>query len=117
MSTALMLASLGDNIDMIKALIDAGAYINAKNNNGDTALMWASFGGHIATVKLLLEKGANPNFITIDGNTALTYNSKAADNQSNYNNIKKLLKSMVLKSKYTQSYNTVIDGRRFLSNY
>jgi ankyrin repeat protein len=42
----------------VKALIDKGANINAKDKNGRTALMWASEKGYTEIVKLLREKGA-----------------------------------------------------------
>ncbi len=42
----------------IKALLDKGADVNAKNNNGVTALIWASKKGHTGIVQLLKKAGA-----------------------------------------------------------
>lgn len=53
-------ASAGD-LAKVKALLDAGADVNAGNRYGATALAFACDKGHTEVVKLLLEKGANPN--------------------------------------------------------
>jgi len=42
----------------VKLLLDRGACIEAKNNDGDTPLIIACSGGHFEIVKLLLEQGA-----------------------------------------------------------
>jgi uncharacterized protein len=47
------------NLDKIRALIDQGADVNAKNKFGDTSLIIATRTGSNETVKLLLEKGAD----------------------------------------------------------
>ncbi|VDP38807.1 unnamed protein product [Heligmosomoides polygyrus] len=41
-----------------KALLDAGADIEAKNSHEDTALQCAVSAGHLATVRQLLERSA-----------------------------------------------------------
>lgn len=58
---------------IIKALREAGALIDTKNEHGYTALMLASAGGHLDIVKGLLEAGAQVNLRneSIGGNTAL----------------------------------------------
>ena len=39
MYTALMSVSFDGNVEIVKLLLAADAYIDAKNNNGETALM------------------------------------------------------------------------------
>ncbi|MGO8879589.1 MAG: ankyrin repeat domain-containing protein [Desulfomonilaceae bacterium] len=40
-ATALVLATYGGHIDIVKELLDAGAEIHAKDRNGLTAAAWA----------------------------------------------------------------------------
>lgn len=80
--TALMLAVLQGDLDIIKAIIEAGADINAQSNGGMTALMEAASWGHADIAKLLIEAGANINARNTEGSTALLYaagNRRAAD--------------------------------------
>jgi ankyrin repeat protein len=44
---------------IVQHLLNAGADLEAKNDNGWTALIRAAYGGHEAIVRLLLEKGAD----------------------------------------------------------
>lgn len=53
-------------------LLNKGANVNAKNDNGDTALISAARNGNIAIVKLLLAKGADINIQDNHSFTALT---------------------------------------------
>ncbi len=53
-------AKKGDTVS-IKALLEAGADVNAKDNDGLTALMWAAVRGHTETAQALLEAGADVN--------------------------------------------------------
>ena len=55
----------------MQALIDNGADVNAKADNGGTALMGASIGGHKEIVQLLLANGADVNAKGNNGETAL----------------------------------------------
>jgi len=59
--------------DVVKLLIDKGADVNAKTNDGDTALMWAAISGEVDIVKMLLEKGADVNAKNNHGDTALIF--------------------------------------------
>ena len=62
-------ARYGD-LETVKLLIENGADINAKDEDGYTVLMHASFNGYLEIVKYLIEKGANVNEDK-DGVTAL----------------------------------------------
>jgi len=56
----------------VKLLLEKGANIEAKDNDGDTALINAAIKGETEMVKLLLEKGANIEAKDNKGETALT---------------------------------------------
>ena len=66
-----MLAALNGNTDTAKALLEAGADLEAKNNNGGTALMLAALNGNTDTAKALLEAGADLEAKNNNGGTAL----------------------------------------------
>ncbi len=70
-STPLITAALFGNADIAKVLIDAGANINAKNNDGSTALHTAAFLCHPEVLKLLLAHGADKSIRNNGGSTAL----------------------------------------------
>ncbi|MEJ2574984.1 MAG: ankyrin repeat domain-containing protein [Gammaproteobacteria bacterium] len=55
----LMRAAAAGKTNTVTALIDEGANVNAKNNEGDTARMLASRFGHTETAKALLAAGAD----------------------------------------------------------
>ena len=57
--------------DTIKALIDAGADVNVKDNNGTTALMYAVYYGNTEIVKTLIAAGADVNAKDNNGFTTL----------------------------------------------
>ena len=74
--TALMWASGGlpveRHADIVRMLIDAGADVNAVDNElGSTALMWASGDGYTDIVRMLIDAKANLNAADKDGKTAL----------------------------------------------
>jgi len=61
-STALMLASSNGHREVVQALLDMGAEVNAADRGGTVnALSLASSNGHREVVKLLLDKGAKVN--------------------------------------------------------
>jgi ankyrin repeat protein len=48
-------------MEEVKALLKQGAYLNARDSDGDTALFVAAHFGHTDIVKLPAEKGAKDN--------------------------------------------------------
>ena len=63
-------ADLG-HVDVVKALIDNGADLEASDFYGWTPLMKATYRNNIEIVKLLVEKGANVNAKNFVGNSVL----------------------------------------------
>ena len=58
--TVLMKASIGDRPEIVKALLDAGVDVNAKDSEKMTALDWAlEYSSPMRVIKLLLEAGAD----------------------------------------------------------
>jgi ankyrin repeat protein len=60
--TPLMVAASAEdqNLEVIQALLDAGATVNARDNLGRTALDWALMQGESHASRLLVERGALP---------------------------------------------------------
>lgn len=65
------MAVLCQRIDVIEALLDAGAPLEAKARNDTTALHCAAMQGHTQTLRYLLDKHASLNARTADGETPL----------------------------------------------
>lgn len=57
--------------EKVKSLLDSGAYVDARDVNGDTSLITAALMGFSDTVELLLERGADVNARNNLGSTAL----------------------------------------------
>ena len=72
-ASALHLAVLKDNGEIVKLLLENGAdiEIKAKDQFQSTPLTWAAFWGLYEMAKLLLEEGADVNALDVDGNTPL----------------------------------------------
>lgn len=70
-NNALWLACVGNHLNAIDVLAEAGIDIDNRNDNGATALMYASSSGKAEVVAHLLAKGAATDGETLDGFTAL----------------------------------------------
>lgn len=102
-SSPLISAAIFDKPEMAKILIDAGADLNFRNNEGSTALISAAFFGRPEIVKLLLDNGADKTIKNNYGATA--YESVAApfsEVKSTYDIMGKMLEPMGLKLDYAQ---------------
>ena len=71
-TTALIVASSGGHLEIVQALLAAGADVNAIIERGFTALIVASSRGHLEIVLALLAAEADVNARTENGFTALT---------------------------------------------
>ena len=50
----------GGHLELARGLLDLGAVVDARDNDGWDALMYALHHGHPAVVTLLLDRGADP---------------------------------------------------------
>lgn len=66
------------NLQMVEQLIEQGADINAKADNGWTALHYAAKRGYVEVVKYLIEQGADINAKNNAGETPLYEASTSA---------------------------------------
>ena len=66
-----LIAAIGNTTELVNFLLDHGADVNMKNNQGVSALMAAASRGDYKTAKFLLQKGADVNSTDDNGNTAL----------------------------------------------
>jgi ankyrin repeat protein len=57
----LIIAAQHGHIEVVTLLVERGANLDARDDNGWTALIRASFKGHLAVVKFLSDKGASIN--------------------------------------------------------
>jgi ankyrin repeat protein len=61
----------------VKAALQAGADVNAKDDDGDTALMWCAENEHsLKTLSILIKAGADVNAKDNDGWTPLMFAAK-----------------------------------------
>ena len=70
-STPLISAAVFGKTEIAKALIEAGADVNLKNNEGSTALHSAAFLCQVEIVEMLLANGADKELLNNYGSTAL----------------------------------------------
>ena len=77
--TPLHYAAYFGHMDIVLALLEAGANPNNQNEYGETALHFAALFGHLDIVETLLVAGINPNKQDDDGKTALHWAAKNGD--------------------------------------
>ena len=65
------MASHEGHIDCVKLLVESGAEVDTRNNDGDTPLFWAASKGHIEVVQLLIEQHADVNACDSKGRSCL----------------------------------------------
>ena len=70
-SSPLISAAVFGKTEIARALIEAGADVNLKNNEGSTALHSAAFLCRLEIVEMLVENGADKGLINNYGSTAL----------------------------------------------
>jgi len=70
-STAVMYAAANDDLELVRALIKAGANVKLKNQFGSSALTEAAIIGSAPIIDALLKAGADPNIKNPDGETPL----------------------------------------------
>lgn len=83
-----------NNLDVVKALIDAGAMVNGKDSNGFTPVMIACSRKNALILKYLIFDGADVNIQNpIDGKTALHVCSQDVRSENNVNRLIDILVS------------------------
>lgn len=68
-----MEAARGGHLEIVRALLQAGANINLRDKNEETAFTLTARGGRLDVVKLLLKSGADINHQNKYGETALMH--------------------------------------------
>ncbi|GMH36867.1 hypothetical protein BSKO_04740 [Bryopsis sp. KO-2023] len=58
-----------DNAEIIFALLDAGAEIDAKDRDGNIPLHYASLSGRKSNIEALLSRGSDPTALNVDGDS------------------------------------------------
>ncbi|KAJ5130425.1 uncharacterized protein N7515_006464 [Penicillium bovifimosum] len=69
----LIYASCFGHLDVVCALIDAGAVVDRQDRNRWSALMWAMTNRHKVIAKTLLDHGASPDIKSSSGGTAFDF--------------------------------------------
>jgi ankyrin repeat protein/WD40 repeat protein len=74
LNSDLLIAAYEGDVEKVRSLLDKGANVNARREDGDTPLMLAALsGGKLEIVNLLLTKGADVNAKNKENDTALIY--------------------------------------------
>ena len=71
--TALTGATANNHTEIAKLLVNHGANVNHRYEEGASPLMEAAHNGNIELVKFFLDRGADPNATTKDGKNALSF--------------------------------------------
>lgn len=71
LQTPLAMAACGGHPQMLRFLLDKGAEIECRDENGETTLMYAALLGKLECVRLLLERGADCRALNNSQSTAL----------------------------------------------
>lgn len=66
-----MYASIWDREAAVMVLVNAGADVDATDNDGQTALMYAAYEGFCGVIRLLLQAGADWTVVDNSGKTAV----------------------------------------------
>jgi len=66
-NSSLIFAVISGREDLVRSLVDQGAFVNHQNHIGETALFWGASQGLEKIVDFLIENGANLNISTLDG--------------------------------------------------
>lgn len=100
-SSPLISAAIFGKTEIAKVLIDAGAKLDIKNNDGSTALISAAFFCRPDIVKLLLKAGADKTITNNFGSNAFqSVNGSFDQVKPSYDMIGKMLKPMGLNLDY-----------------
>ena len=78
-TASLIYASCFGHIEVVSALLDAGAQVDRQDKNQWTSLMWAMTNRHKEIVKALLEHGASPDIKSSSGRTAFDFAAPNSD--------------------------------------
>ena len=70
-TTAIMYAAANNDLELVRALLKAGANVKLANQFGTSALTEAAIIGSAPVIETLLKAGADPNFRTPNGETPL----------------------------------------------
>jgi ankyrin repeat protein len=76
-STPLHLAATNSDVSAVKALLAAGADVNAKDMDGNTPLHMAAYTNRIEATKVLLEAGADVSIVSSGGRTPMAMARKS----------------------------------------
>ena len=76
-TTPLMKASHAGQVEIVRALIEAGSQLETRNADGNNALWLACVGGHLNVMDVLIEAGINIDNRNDNGATPLMYAASA----------------------------------------
>jgi ankyrin repeat protein len=76
-TTPIMWAAANDDVELVRALIKAGANVKAKNQFGTSAITEAAIIGSTGVIDALLKAGADPNTRNPEGETPLMAAARA----------------------------------------